>query len=80
MLPNDDAADELSPILNVAQDPVCGTEVNPIHPPAQSERDGRIFCFCSEECQRCFERDSDRYVTVAEDAPARTSKTARSKP
>jgi YHS domain-containing protein len=46
-------------------DVVCGMEVDPTDAPAQTERDGKLYYFCSEDCLRAFEEDPDRYGAPA---------------
>jgi YHS domain-containing protein len=43
-------------------DVVCGMEVDPTDAPAQSEHDGKIFYFCSEDCLHEFEDDPETYT------------------
>ncbi|MEP7161597.1 MAG: heavy metal translocating P-type ATPase [Dermatophilaceae bacterium] len=50
-------------------DPVCGMSVDP-HGPLRAERDGRTYCFCSQNCQARFTADPDRYVLDARAAGA----------
>lgn len=47
-------------------DPVCGMEVDPEHPGATAEHDGRTVSFCSPGCRDQFLADPARYLTAAE--------------
>jgi YHS domain-containing protein len=46
----------------VATDPVCGSRLYAPMAPAQSEREGRTFYFCSERCRMLFESRPERYL------------------
>ena len=50
----------------VATDPVCGSELHALMAPANSERDGLTFHFCSEYCRMLFESHPERYVEAGE--------------
>ena len=43
-------------------DVVCGMEVDPTDAPGQSEHEGKVYYFCSEECLHEFEDDPDTYT------------------
>ncbi len=43
------------------RDPVCGKWITEHNGP-QSEYEGKIYFFCSEDCRLEFDDDPDRYV------------------
>jgi YHS domain-containing protein len=45
-------------------DPVCQMRLGPGTARASSERNGRIYEFCSKECHDRFVGDPDRYLTT----------------
>lgn len=45
--------------------PVCSADVDRDDPPAVSRYNGDIYTFCSEACQREFERQPEKYVRQA---------------
>jgi YHS domain-containing protein len=53
-----DAADQYD-TRNLAIDPVCGLQINPLYAAAQSEFDGRTYFFCREDCLKKFVRSRD---------------------
>jgi YHS domain-containing protein len=46
----------------VATDPVCGMEVDERQASGRSEYDGKVYYFCSAECQEEFEDDPESYL------------------
>jgi P-type Cu+ transporter len=55
-------------------DPVCQMEVNPVSAEAQSEYEGIVFYFCSQECKERFDREPLRYVDEVDLAEARAKR------
>jgi Cu+-exporting ATPase len=43
------------------RDPVCGMEVDP-HSHGEATYLGRIYHFCSGDCQAAFQREPEKYV------------------
>jgi Cu+-exporting ATPase len=43
-------------------DPVCGMRIKPEKAAGTIVHEGRTYFFCTEACQRQFEREPDRYV------------------
>ena len=43
-------------------DVVCGMEVDPTSAPAEMEHRGKIYYFCSTDCQQEFEDDPEAYM------------------
>ncbi len=46
----------------MAQDPVCGMDVQPEQAAGQSEYQGRTFYFCCPACKEKFDKEPDRYA------------------
>jgi len=46
----------------MAQDPVCGMDVQPEQAAGQSEYQGRTFYFCCSACKEKFDKEPDRYA------------------
>jgi len=44
------------------RDPVCGMMVDERKAKLKSERDGRVFYFCSAGCKAEFDKDPQRYA------------------
>lgn len=44
------------------RDPVCGMDVDEHGPAATSRHDGKVYYFCTTECQQRFDNDPERYV------------------
>jgi P-type Cu+ transporter len=47
--------------MAMAKDPVCGMDVDPKKAAAKSERDGKIYFFCSTECKQKFDQNPQAY-------------------
>jgi Cu+-exporting ATPase len=52
-------------IAEIAKDPVCGMLVNPATSKHRFEHAGRMFHFCSANCQGKFAAEPDRYLTAS---------------
>jgi YHS domain-containing protein len=50
----------------MAQDPVCGMQVDEAKAAATSQYQGEMYYFCSESCKRQFDQDPERYATQRE--------------
>jgi YHS domain-containing protein len=48
--------------LIMAKDPMCGMEVDEERAAGKREYQGRIYYFCSSDCQQRFEEDPTRYA------------------
>jgi YHS domain-containing protein len=46
----------------MVRDVVCGMELDPDSAPAETEYNGEIYYFCSEECKQDFEKSPERYT------------------
>jgi YHS domain-containing protein len=46
----------------MAQDPVCGMQVNEEQAAGKSEYQGQTYYFCSTRCQQQFDQNPDRYT------------------
>jgi YHS domain-containing protein len=46
-------------------DPVCGTEIDEMHPEFKTQFAGRKYFFCSEECRKEFEERPEEFVETA---------------
>ena len=46
----------------MAIDPVCGMEVDEQSASGKSERDGKTYYFCSQECQEEFEDNPEVFL------------------
>lgn len=46
----------------MAKDPVCGMDVEETKAAGRVEHEGQTYYFCSEGCQKAFEKMPDRYV------------------
>jgi YHS domain-containing protein len=46
----------------MAQDPVCGIEVDEATAPASIEYKRQTYYFCSEECKKQFEEEMGEYL------------------
>lgn len=46
------------------QDPVCKMEIDPKDSKYSLEYKGKKYYFCSEACQKKFDIEDDKYVTV----------------
>ena len=46
----------------MAQDPVCGMDVQPEQAAGQSEYQGRTFYFCCPVCKEKFDKEPQRYA------------------
>jgi hypothetical protein len=57
--------DNLGGGTGYAKDPVCGMQVEIRYAPATLKHQGQPVYFCSEHCQQRFEKDPQRYLTVA---------------
>lgn len=53
----------------VAQDPVCGMEVDPATTEHHVEHDGSTYHFCSAHCRTTFEADPAHYVSARPASP-----------
>ena len=49
-------------VEEVMIDPVCGEEVNPVDSDYQAHYRGKIYFFCSLNCQIDFQEAPERYV------------------
>jgi YHS domain-containing protein len=47
----------------MAQDPVCGMDVDEKTAPAKSEYKGKTYYFCSPGCKRDFDKSPEKYVS-----------------
>ncbi|QGG94134.1 YHS domain-containing protein [Actinomarinicola tropica] len=47
----------------MANDPVCGMDVDENSASATSEYEGRTYYFCALSCQREFESNPEKYAT-----------------
>jgi YHS domain-containing protein len=56
------------------QDPVCGMMIEPDQAARRTTRDGETFYFCSQECERQFQSDPDRYGMEKHEPPFTVSK------
>lgn len=46
----------------MAQDPVCGMDVQPEQAAGQSEFQGRTFYFCCDTCKEKFDKEPQKYA------------------
>ena len=46
----------------MAEDPVCGMQVDEKKAAGQAEHQGRRYYFCSEGCRRMFEQNPSAYL------------------
>jgi P-type Cu+ transporter len=46
----------------MAQDPVCGMDVQPEQAAGQSEYQGHTFYFCCPVCKERFDKEPQRYA------------------
>ena len=46
----------------MAQDPVCGMNVDEKNAAAKSEHNGQQFYFCSAQCKQRFDQSPDQYA------------------
>jgi Cu+-exporting ATPase len=46
----------------MAEDPVCGMEVNERQAAATAQHQGHTYHFCCADCKREFDRSSGRYA------------------
>lgn len=46
----------------MAQDPVCGMDVDEKTAPAKSEYQGKTYYFCAPGCKRDFDKNPEKYV------------------
>jgi YHS domain-containing protein len=46
---------------NMERDVVCGMEVDPKSASAKTERNGRTYYFCCEQCKKQFDADPAKY-------------------
>ncbi len=46
----------------MAQDPVCGMQVDEKKAAAKVEHMGKTYYFCSEGCKKAFEKDPHKYM------------------
>ncbi len=46
----------------MAQDLVCGMQVDESNPPAKSDYKGRTYYFCSLDCKQTFDNNPEEYV------------------
>jgi P-type Cu+ transporter len=46
----------------MAQDPVCGMQVNEEQAAGKSEYRGQTYYFCSTRCKQQFDQNPDRYT------------------
>lgn len=44
------------------KDPVCGMEVSRLTVIAETDYQGKTYCFCSEGCRDTFEADPGNYL------------------
>ncbi len=51
----------------MAIDPVCGMEVDEDAASGKSERDGKTYYFCSQECQEEFEDNPEIFLEDLDD-------------
>jgi len=49
--------------MTQVMDPVCGRSVDPGHPGATTEHNGRQYVFCSEECRRIFDDNPEECLS-----------------
>lgn len=54
----------------LVKDPVCGMDVDPATAPFRSTHHGETYYFCSQGCQRSFEADPKRYLSLDQNKPA----------
>jgi len=47
----------------MAEDPVCGMEVNEKTAPATSQYKGTTYYFCAPGCKKAFDADPEKYLT-----------------
>lgn len=43
-------------------DPVCGMRIEPSQAAAETNYQGQLYYFCSEECKSKFDRDPQKYT------------------
>lgn len=48
----------------MANDPVCGMDVDERDAPATSEHGGRTYYFCAPGCKRAFDEDPAQYTSA----------------
>ena len=53
----------------MAKDLVCGMEVDPNTAPARSEHKGKTYYFCAPGCKVAFDKDPEKYIKAAGEAP-----------
>ena len=53
--------DEHTKEVGMERDVVCGMEVDPKDAAGKTERNGRTYYFCSEQCKKQFEADPKKY-------------------
>ena len=46
----------------MAEDPVCGMDVNEKQAAAQAQYKGQAFYFCSPGCKATFEKNPEKYA------------------
>ncbi len=46
----------------MAEDPVCGMEVDPEDAPAESEYEGETYYFCAPGCKTKFDENPEEYI------------------
>jgi YHS domain-containing protein len=49
-------------VIGMAQDPVCGMEVEESKAAGSSEYQGRTYYFCSTGCKAAFDKEPEKYV------------------
>jgi YHS domain-containing protein len=52
----------------MARDPVCGMDIDEINVPEslQTEREGRMYYFCSPECKIEFEQNPPMFIATVD--------------
>jgi len=57
---------------NTMIDPVCGMNVKPEPPAAQSQEGGQTYYFCSAGCKQKFDQDPQQYASQPKPQDQRT--------
>lgn len=63
------AAQELSGIDQMAEDPVCGMQVDKKKAAATSEYRGQTYYFCAPGCKKAFDQNPEKYLREAPGMP-----------
>ena len=48
--------------MAMVKDPVCGMEIDPKNAAANATSGGKVYHFCSKDCQQKFNKDPKKYV------------------